>query len=65
MFYRYDSEGRPRSNKDLLKFFKRLHNPNFMPEPEGEFVNAMRWGKEDVKTELDNGNVIFLESEHW
>jgi thiol-disulfide isomerase/thioredoxin len=61
----YNYEGRPRAKKDLYKFLRRLEDPDFMPEPEGEFVNEMRWGEEDVKVEAHNGQVVFLTHEHY
>jgi len=61
----YEEEGSPRSKKDLWKFFQRLDNYDYMNEPEGKFVNKWQWGKEEVKIEQDNGNVLFMESDHW
>ena len=61
----FDQEGRPREPKDLMKFFHRLENPNWMPTPDEAFTNVMRWGSEATKVEKDNGDVIFLTQEHW
>lgn len=77
----YNDAGRPRSRAKLFKFLMQLDNPSWEPDNLEPFVNRHHWGMdgaenekdlfgepikdEDIDMEKSNGEVIFMDDEHF